>query len=462
MGAEPLPFGDDQRHLLEHDVWDLRHLGAINCAVAHAWTLNFSPIEQPWLRYAAKQYVRHSLASKTGGTCVSELSGIKGFAAFLQRRYPAIRAHELDRSVILAYLADMSTRSLKTATRRAHTAYLRSFLETCAREGWAEVPQEPLIRVQDYPRRLRPQPRFIPQEVLDELNRHRSELPTRWERMLVIVQECGMRLSELLNLPHDCLIRDAAGDWFLRSYQYKMKKEHSVPISRDVADAIRRQQQDVTARWGPHAPHLFPNRIGRPYRPQSFAAALNRLARAKDIRTAAGHPFRFHAHQFRHTVGTRMINNGVPQHIVQRFLGHESPEMTTGYAYILDQTLKEEFARFRSKVVDITGAVVEQDARVADLQWLKRTILGQALPNGYCGLPVAAGPCPHANACLTCAHFRTDRGFLPRHEAHLDETHRIIQVARAQGWTRQAEMNERVATNLDAIIASLKDRPDDA
>ncbi|WP_240047037.1 tyrosine-type recombinase/integrase, partial [Staphylococcus aureus] len=41
-----------------------------------------------------------------------------------------------------------------------------------------------------------------------------------------------------------------------------------------------------------------------------------------------------HAHAFRHTVGTRMINNGVPQHIVQKFLGHESPEMTARYAHI--------------------------------------------------------------------------------------------------------------------------------
>jgi integrase len=48
----------------------------------------------------------------------------------------------------------------------------------------------------------------------------------------------------------------------------------------------------------------------------------------KDIRDATGKLFRFRVHEFRHTVGTRMIRNGVKQHHVQRYLGHESPEMT--------------------------------------------------------------------------------------------------------------------------------------
>ncbi|MDS6149319.1 tranposase B [Staphylococcus aureus subsp. aureus SA8601] len=55
----------------------------------------------------------------------------------------------------------------------------------------------------------------------------------------------------------------------------------------------------------------------------------------------SGEIYRFHAHAFRHTVGTRMINNGMPQHIVQKFLGHESPEMTSRYAHIFDETTKK-------------------------------------------------------------------------------------------------------------------------
>lgn len=45
-----------------------------------------------------------------------------------------------------------------------------------------------------------------------------------------------------------------------------------------------------------------------------------------------------------------MINHGVSQHIVQRFLGHLSPEMTQRYAAIHDSTLKEEFKKFQKRI----------------------------------------------------------------------------------------------------------------
>jgi site-specific recombinase XerD len=37
------------------------------------------------------------------------------------------------------------------------------------------------------------------------------------------------------------------------------------------------------------------------------------------------------------------FNSGVPQHVVQRLLGHASPHMTSHYAKIHDATIREEF-----------------------------------------------------------------------------------------------------------------------
>jgi integrase len=65
-----------------------------------------------------------------------------------------------------------------------------------------------------------------------------------------------------------------------------------------------------------------------------------------DIRDASGKLFRFQAHQFRHTVGTRMINLGVPHHIIQRYLGHKGPEMTSRYAHIHDTTMKDKLSEY--------------------------------------------------------------------------------------------------------------------
>ena len=91
-----------------------------------------------------------------------------------------------------------------------------------------------------------------------------------------------------------------------------------------------------------------------------------------------------------------------------------------------------------------------------DLRWFTRNVLAQALPNGYCAIPVIAGPCPHPNACLNCAHFRTDASFLDVHKAELRDTERVITKANANGWTRQIEMNERKRNNLVNIVTSLE------
>ena len=104
------------------------------------------------------------------------------------------------------------------------------------------------------------------------------------------------------------------------------------------------------------------------------------------------------------------------------------------------------------------GKVVAEEGLndTSDLRWFTRSVLAQALTNGYCAIPIVAGPCPHPNACLNCAHFRTDVTFLEVHRAELHETERVIAKADANGWVRQSEMNERKRTSLINIVATLE------
>ncbi len=62
------------------------------------------------------------------------------------------------------------------------------------------------------------------------------------------------------------------------------------------------------------------------------------------------------AHQFRHTVGTRMINNDVPMDTVQQMLDHSCPTMTARYATIKHQTLRRGFDRYEDRI-NIRGEV---------------------------------------------------------------------------------------------------------
>ena len=95
---------------------------------------------------------------------------------------------------------------------------------------------------------------------------------------------------------------------------------------------------------------------------------------------------------------------------------------------------------------------------LADAAWAKQRLgrATQALPNGYCGLPVQK-TCPHANACLTCPMFLTTPEFLPQHRAQRQQTLQLVTAAEARGQQRLAEMNQQVLHNLDNIITALEE-----
>jgi hypothetical protein len=96
------------------------------------------------------------------------------------------------------------------------------------------------------------------------------------------------------------------------------------------------------------------------------------------------------------------FNRDVPQEVVRRILDHDSPQMTGHYARLHDTTVRRHWEAARK--VDIYGRTVTLDPAgpLAEAAWAKQRLgrATQALPNGYCGLPVQQS-CPHANALLT-------------------------------------------------------------
>jgi hypothetical protein len=195
----------------------------------------------------------------------------------------------------------------------------------------------------------------------------------------------------------------------------------------------------------------------RPIANGTYRVALHRWLDVCDIRDEHGQPVHLTPHQWRHTLGTALINRDVPQHVVQKILDHDSPQMTAHYARLSDKTVREHWEKARK--VSATGQPVRinPDGPLGDAAWAKHHLsrATQALPNGYCQLPMVK-TCPHANSCLTCPMFVTTPEFLPQHHAQRQATLQIITVAQAAGQARLAEMNKQVAANLDKIITALE------
>src|SRR5437763_11811889 len=154
-------------------------------------------------------------------------------------------------------------------------------------------------------------PHFIPEEVLKQLRTCLNTFPAPISRMVDLLLESGMRVNELCALPFDCLTRDGAGNWFLRYPQLKTHQEQIILLSYREAAVIREQQQTVRDEQSSTTHFLFPNPKGFPFSQRTFLNWLNRIASERDIRDTSGTVWRFRAHQFRHTVIARLINDGV-------------------------------------------------------------------------------------------------------------------------------------------------------
>ena len=145
----------------------------------------------------------------------------------------------------------------------------------------------------------------------------------------------------------------------------------------------------------------------------------------------------------------------MPQETVRRLLDHDSHEMTSHYARLSDQTIRDQWEQARK--VNVAGEVLATESGpLAEAVWMKNNVARakMALPNGYCTLPVQQR-CEYANACLTCPVFVTTVEFLPQHRRQLESTRALIDHAEREGHQRMTEMNRTVERNLQAIIAAL-------
>ena len=272
-------------------------------------------------------------------------------------------------------------------TKGTYLASLRGFLDHCRRHGWLErLPAQAMLYHDDFPSRGEDLPRFISEFVMGQLESEANlaRLPDATTRHLAIVlMETGLRSGDACCLPYSCIFEDSSGWPCLRFHNSKVATDQLIPLSAKAAAAVRAQQEEVGQRFPAGSPWLFPavrsNPDGtRPYPYGTLGPRLSRWQVDIGLKDEGGRPVHVSPHQFRHTVGTRLINAGVPQHVVQKLLGHASPQMTARYARIHDSTVRKEFDRYHQNRVNILGEVLgfDPDAPTADAEWVKHTSPG--------------------------------------------------------------------------------------
>lgn len=269
----------------------------------------------------------------------------------------------------------------------------------------------------------------------------------------------GRRASEILMLDYNPLEAIPGQDRpagtepdasaFVARLRYQQTKvDGIVPtilVEQAIVDIIADQQQWLKTKYPDLQPkYLFlglknQHRGQRPRSYTTYRAMLDKLDKCHTLTDSAGHPLRFtQTHRLRHTRATELLNDGVPFHVVQRYLGHKSPEMTARYAATLAATAEAEF--LKHKKIGAHGA----DINITPHDIYEMTQLAartdRILPNGVCLLPPLK-QCDKGNACLGCGHFATDA-------THLDELRTQLAATQALVTARRDQYRQRAGREL--------------
>lgn len=474
-GASPTPRptlvygqGDAVEAEYASDHWDARRLGVP--ARRGRTAARFDTITQPWLRDSVKRWSRFRLATGCAFATISAGAlALSRFSAFLTEAHPEVGDETaITRPVLEHYLSWLVTRDYSASTRALSLSMMRVFFDACHRHGWLPgLAANAVIYVEELPFHHEQLARFIPEFVMNQLESETAlaKLSNPTTRNLVIVLiETGLRGGDACNLEFNPMIDDSVGWPCLRFDNTKVSAEQLIPLSAKAAAAIRAQQGHDRRQWPAGTPWLFPGIVdnadgSKPYAHSTFSRQLAAWQNRIDLRDEAGEPVRVTGHRFRHTLGTRLINSGVPQHVVQKLLGHASPNMTGHYARVHDSTIREAFDRYQQQRVNTAGDLLgyDPDAPTATAEWVKHNLsrARDSLPNGYCGRPPQQD-CPHPNACLTCPDFQTTPEFLDVHRRQATTNRRLIARADTNGQFRLAGNLRQVQASLDRIIPALE------
>lgn len=159
--------------------------------------------------------------------------------------------------------------------------------------------------------------------------------------LLWLLWDSGARIGEIAALEQSHLdlergIVNIPYEISKGSYSYR-----NIPIS-DRAVALLRDQAGYLNRRG-HIKCWFTNAQNEPM----SADGLKKLVSAIGLRQSPlRETMRLSPHQFRHSAGIRWIEKGVPQVIVQKWLGHQTLQMTSRYVNLCVESSRRIFEKY--------------------------------------------------------------------------------------------------------------------
>ena len=445
----------------DKDIWDIRKLGiTYNASVVRPrFTVNYTAIHQDWLKCAIKEYNYYRLQTRTFAAVLDDMKAFKQFSSFIEKEYPGLTGlTHIDRAVIEDFFAYLSRQGLGVTSYNRRISCLKTFFTVGSILDIKGLPDKPILFNKDFRKKPALMPRYFTDRELSQMNAHISELPSQIARMFFVLENCGMRVSDICSSTilvngAPCLRDSKNGGMIFTYYMPKAHRYNSIPVSDLVADVIKDAIRESRYNFGDTCVYIFAKSHDAPISTETFSIRMNRMSKLNNLVKDDGSPLRIRGHVFRGTLATNYANCGISMDVIRMMLGQQKLGVLNHYVKIHSDSMADYLKPITEENEDLIQSIGRSVSEMIDV--IKEPSL-IPLPNGRCAKAVSSGICTHANACYSCRMFRPDPQFLDIYQAHLREAHSNIEIAKMSGYERILEINTSLAENLENIIRRLE------
>lgn len=341
----------DERDEIEKDIWKLENLDIAykKNPIKNVQTLNFTAIIQDDLREETKKAVYEHLHDEAIATIIKELTDIRRLSKYLKETYPDIHsAEELNRELLEEHLMYLVTEAEDMNNYRMDLTRLRGTLETIGKlYGYPHL--EILFLASDLPRQVQPKLKSYSDSELIRFNAALAELDEQMERLMVIHQMLGTRISDTLTLQTDCLYRQD-GHPMIQIRQMKTTT-FVKPISAELELLTEKAMEYTKKRYGDTV-YIFVDEKNSKKLMQynTVQNKLMDLIQKKDLRDDHGELFGFGTHMFRHVYGIRLTELHLDDWTIAKLLGHTSVKNVKFCRKMSRQIIADETREIRAEM----------------------------------------------------------------------------------------------------------------
>ena len=230
---------------------------------------------------------------------------------------------------ILDFITQQADLHSNGSWRKRLCSLTRSFLRYLFWEGIVEVeldrvvPTIPHWRLQSIPRHL---PWEDVQALIESVDTS-TPIGLRDKAVLVLIATLGLRSQEVRKL---CLDDIRWRDSEIRLTQTKGRREHVLPLGQEVGEAI--SEYLIHGRPQTKLPNVFLKHKA-PQGPIPPGGGIGRIVKKHLLRAKISAPS-YGAHLLRHSLATRMVNQGTAIKQIADVLGHRSINTTAIYTKV--------------------------------------------------------------------------------------------------------------------------------